>query len=101
MSEPDNERKGLSRKHRFQIAAAVILPATRKEWPLLLTYRPPRTTVLLPLSSTSPEGAALAVQSGAAADISVGVVDAGKRRSDHAVQRQKQPEVPNPMPKQG
>ncbi len=67
------------------IAAAIILPATRKEWPLLLTYRPPRTTVLLPLPSTSPESAALAVRSGAAPDISVAVIDAGKHRDPETV----------------
>lgn len=70
-----------------EIAAAVILPATRKEWPLILSYRPPRTTVLLPLTSSSPESAALTVQSAAARDISLAVVDAGGRRDGSAVRR--------------
>ena len=57
------------------IAAALCLPATRKEWPLLLAYRPPRTTVLQPLRSTSAIGAALAVHSASRDDVTLALID--------------------------
>lgn len=69
-------------RERPAIAAAVFLPASRKEMPLLLAYRPPRTTVLLPLPLGSPEATALALRSLAARDISVAVVQAARTGSD-------------------
>ncbi len=62
------------------IAAAIFLPIARKEWPLLLAYRPPRMTVLLPLPSWSPASTALALQSVSDRDITVALIDRGRRR---------------------
>ena len=79
---------GLQRSQKRQseppaIAAAIFLPTGRKEWPLLLAYRPPRTTVLQPLPSASPEGAALALHSMSGADVTVALIERGRRRDTH------------------
>jgi len=60
------------------IAAALYLPATRKGWPLLLAYRPPRTTLLQPL--TSPAAAALAVHTVSTENVTLALIDRRPRR---------------------
>jgi hypothetical protein len=63
---------------------AVSLASGLREWPLVLGYRPPRTTTLLPLTSAEPAQAAATVRAMAREDATVVLVDRrGRERARH------------------